>query len=657
MRVVARYLALQLFAEQDAIYLPPRRRPVTDFSPTGVVVSANHEIPATTVKVLSRSWIDDSSVLLHVEGERDILVTIRSKQTVDEHGNSSCVLSLVGACNPAIANWDSEQIRRHLCSPDSGMDWLSHWSDAELDSQNEDELADQMRQYLGDIPSAWLDNLQGKQVNETVLHWIIKKTVSESGRLTVPPYFVTVRQTMPDGSRAEDVAKCNGGVLLLEDIRLERRFGNMVPDVMCNARRLGGSEPTVALLIEAAVTNYIDEEKRRKIVESGVACIQIRADLFPKTGYVLVSEIAKVICSSLAVNEWIVHPWIGIEIGNAKRRLASRSLTIQRTLDAEAKAKSAQLRDRVKLEGWIASASNLSLARGYLKALKATWRGHEIPKSGLEPISLDALWKELRDRKLVGDNQFSIESPLSLLRTLTRIKELAPGDEFAGLVESFCQDNPHDRRARSHSIPVMFALQERISAMSPVQAESFQERCKRLRTSLDTQWDESYARSTEHDSFYSLLFPEIASSFNSDVGTKHRVARLKKAYEEDQLKHRRVKDRRDQRVQLVKRVRSERAAIQQQKEVAAAKACIPKNLQWLRRLTHEPSVAVLYATSAGKVRLLNAEPIAVLKAAIASRDKGRTVAQAIQAIAFESPQDVLASVRLLEVSNLCAAPG
>jgi len=651
---VAKFLALQLFVEQEAIYLPPRRRMVSCVLPNGITVYAKQETPGRLVQVNSCTWVDDVSAILRLGDGLELLVTVRAHQKVDDVGRSVCVLSLAGVCDPAIASWDSDKILQHLRLPGCGMDWASHWDDSELDAQKDDDLAEQEDLFLGGIPQEWLDNLNGKQVNETILHWLIKKTVAETGMLSVPAYTIPVRQVMPDGSIAEEKAICIGGTLQLDNIRLERRFDNMVPDVMCRARRIGLNGPVVDLLIEAAVTNYINDDKRKKIEVSGVACIQIRADLFSKAGTVYVSEIEKIICSDTSVKQWIVHPWIANEIAKAKRRLAERARRIQSGIDAEAAAERSRLADRAELESWLKTTNDLTLAKGYLKALKASWAGEAAPKLRTEPVTLSELGDELKRRKIVGINRQSIEASGSLLSTLVRIKEEAYGAKGGALVDLLANAVSYEYMRTGSGLVIMFTLKRNTPSMTPLQDEKFQECCAYLQTAVQN-CNARVCRHTEHDRLYALLFPEIAPDLESDYGTRPHMDRLSRENEEKKVRDHHRRELRQTRVALATRLRGEKMQRKQATDISKELANFVGKLQWVRRILDGPNAGLLYALHSPKVRLQDIEPMVVIKTAIACRDKGCNVDAALKAIPFMHAPDIPEAVRLLQISELCTA--
>lgn len=659
---VARFLALQLFVEQDAIYLPPRCRTVSRVSPTGITVYAQQEIPGKLVQVKSCEWVDDVSAILRLEDGLELLVTVRAHQRIDDDGRSVCVLSLAGVCDPAIASWDSDKILQHLRLPGCGMDWDSHWDDSELDAQKDGDLAEQEDLFLGGIPKKWLDNLEGKQVNETILHWLIKKTVAEAGILNVPGFSIPVRQEMPDGSTAEETAICSGGVLQLDDIRLERGFDTMVPDVMCRARKIGFNGPEVDLLIEAAVTNYISHDKRKKIEKSGVACIQIRADLFSRAGTVYVSEIEKIICSDASVKEWIIHPWIADEVAKAKRRLAERARRIQNGINAEAAAKRLhleaarkRLEDRARLKFWLKTTTDLALSKGYLRALKASWAGQSAPQLGTETVALSDLWDELKRRKIVGASRESIETKGRLLSTLVRIKEEALGAKGGALVDLFAKAVSYDWIATGNPLVIMFALKRNKPLMTPLQAVTFREYCARLETAVQNS-DVRVCRLTEHDRLYALLFPEISPDLESDYGTGPHMSRLSQEREEQKVTDQRRHKHRQTRVALAQRLRNEKAKSKQTEIVNNELATFSGKLQWVRRLSDGLGAGVLYGIYSGQARLHDIDPMDIFKIAIAYRDSNCNVDAALKAMPFNHAPDIPEVVHLLQISGLCTTP-
>jgi hypothetical protein len=655
----AQRVALQLFVEQGTIFLPTRHRTVSRLSPVGVLVEARQEISTELVQVKSRIWIDDLSTLLRLEDGRELLVTIRTHHQVRDDCGVACVLSLAGVRDPAIAGWDSDKILQHLGLPDCGIEWGRHWDDAELDANKENDLAEQEALYLGGIPQEWLEKLDGKQINETILHWLIKKTVAKSKILRVPEFSIPVCQQMPDGLTAEETAFCGESVLQLDDIRLERRFDVMVPDVMCRARKIGFNGPIFDLIIEAAVTNYLGDEKREKIRLSGVACIQIRADLFAQAGTVHVSEIERIILADTSVKEWVVHPWIAAEIAKAKKRLESQA---KRILDEmEVKAAAERLRQEVEsqrlinrhiLLSWLSDASDVAVARGYLKVLRASWFGSPRCKIGNELVDISDLRKELVHREIIGVPHWRVEPKGELLSILDRIKYESPNPESGCLVDLLVQAvEVDDRVITGNAVMIMFALERYKPIMTALQAQIFQTYCARLRVSVK-KCDERFCRSTKHDRLYALLFPEMTSDLETDYATRSYMVRINQERESNEIREKCRHERRRIRLMLAAELRNKKEqrelakAIEQEQEMVAGQFC------WLGASGMTP--AALYGWYGAKIRFEEISAMDIFKIAIRHREMKKNVVSAIKAMPFRHAADVPAAINLLLLAGLCA---
>jgi hypothetical protein len=172
---LARLIAMQLYLEQGVVHLPPRTLKASKRLANGHEIRNERTIEAEEVAVRSKEWIDDEQAILVLDDGRELLVTVRARLTVDDKARADCVLSLAGVTDPAIATWDKDQILNHLKLPGSGMTWDRHWQDDELAGSDDLELAKSEDLLLGGIPREYLEGLEGKQYNETILQWLIKK--------------------------------------------------------------------------------------------------------------------------------------------------------------------------------------------------------------------------------------------------------------------------------------------------------------------------------------------------------------------------------------------------------------------------------------------------------------------------------------------------
>lgn len=654
----ARLLALQLFVEQGVIYLPPRRHRASLEMLNGKAISQELCIPAEEVRVHSRTWVDDQSAMLILEDGRQLVVTVRAHHTVDEELNSTCVLSLAGAINPAIAAWGTEKILEHLRMPGCGIDWKSHWDDAKLQAQEAAVLEQAEDLYLGGIPREWLEGLDGKQFGETILHWLIKKTIAERGKLYVPAMSIEVRQVMPDGVEAKEVAYCPATALLLDDIRLERRLGNMIPDVMCRARRADGQGSAFDLAIEAAVTHFVDDAKRKKILEAGVACLEIRADQFAKVGHVPVSEIEEMVWASTTVKQWILNPWINKQVEAARRRLRWRAIEIQRGIDKEAerlKLEEQRIQaealkrddDTRRLQAWMRTCTDNSLVKGYLKVVRASQVGDRTFLDGKNAGVHQAIWDELKRRGLAQSDKYIIESRFGLFAHLLRLKD-DPWEMCGDALMSLFAEMVNNQMADTNSAAVMmFALKSKKEKMSLEQLQAFDALSATLHSGVEVE-SIKYQRNTKNDRLLALAFPEMTSDLSSNYGTVEHYAQLRKSKELKSVRD----NRRLSRIELVKSGRVRQA---EKKEATAIREAlqIGKFVRWRSFPFEDPKPVMLYALHNSKAKLHEHDTLEILKIAEQHRKGGHSVGDALNAMQFKEARNVHAAVNFLVDVGLC----
>lgn len=661
MASVARLLALELFVEQDTVELPARRRSISRPGLTQTAVQVLQEIEGEKVRVRSRTWIDQTSAWLVLEDGRKLLVTVRSDHSVDEQREASCVLSLKNVRDPAIASWDTQKILDHLRLPGSGIDWDRHWDDARLLAQQEADLSDQEDLVLGGIPREWLDGLTGKQASETVLHWLIKKTIAASATLRVPAHSVPVSQTMPDGSSAQDTAHCSEAWLEISNARLEQRLGDMVPDVLCNARRIEHGRAhgkPFELMIEAAVTHYIDDTKRQKILNAGMACLEIRADQFAFAGQVHARVIETLVHEEAGIKKWIVHPWIQGAIRQAQNRLAARARGMQKSIEEAAQkaqereeAEKKRQADLRELGQWLRSTSESQLARSYVRALRDKWAQAQPRRWGSVAVGADLIWKELQRREIVTLYRERLEAGDGPLKALLEIRD------HDGLPDTSGALNHLARAVRDNHSGYALILLAALTCYAPAFSEWESQRFYDLETQLRAAVDEgSYrvGRFTYHDRFLMLVFPEMREELQSGYGTSEHLTEMS---EQRRQRQEASKVRERQRLQ-------EELFARQQRELQVQEAfrraindkisAVAASLQWVAYLTDGPSAAVLYARHNAKSKVKSVESLAVFRAAIHQRDAGNSVAQTLQELTLASIEDVTAAVQLLREARLCS---
>jgi len=155
-----------------------------------------------------------------------------------------------------------------------------------------------------------------KDAVETALHLAAKDILREAGHIQLPALHITFN------SYKKDVALAPAKTYVLDNVRLEQRSGQIVPDVIAT---VGGHD----LLIEIFVTHRVDDEKRRLIREMGVSAMEIDLSTAPRE--LSESDLMQWVVSRTDNKHWL-H---SVRVEREKARMlavARRMPTIQRGL-------------------------------------------------------------------------------------------------------------------------------------------------------------------------------------------------------------------------------------------------------------------------------------------------------------------------------------
>lgn len=653
MSAVAKLVTLAHFVEQDEVFLPPSPRPGARTLANGLVIHAGAEAPARTAKVLERRWIDDQSAILLLDDGTQLAVTVRTTHTISEDGTSHAVLSLAGLKNPAVASWTKEQILEHLRLP-GWMKWERHWSDDQLGAQAEQALDDKESEILGDIPREWLEGLSGKMANETILHWVIKRTIERRKMLKVPEIVIPRSMRMPNGAMADEEAKRAEHTLLIDKVTFERKIGDIVPDVVCWATKMGGNSAPFQLLIEAAVTSYIDEGKRKKIADAGIACIQIRADLFHRAGYVPVKEIERQVSDDAAVKEWILHPDMSHEVKLADLRLARRAQELQTRISEEQRDRETRARDQDKLNVWYRKSTDKALATGYLKALSAAWQGKSAPMAGTAEVDLESMWQALASRNLVRGQRSLAESKDGPLFLLWRIKSLPARPRHTDTAIELMRSASRPGFAGKSPLAVLatYALKAYHGSDLRQTSDLYRETEDQIEASLQAG-EETYVRVVDFDPLLHQLFPEMSDYLMTSTATPQvvsevrakRIASETKAWNAAQLRARRQR--------IVREGRAKKAAQAARAELDAEIARFTSRTRWARNQLSVDDAARLNDQFGGSVSLTSVKPSRAITRALQFKAQGQSIKLLLETLGVNSANEVRKVMQLLQAAGIC----
>lgn len=103
---------------------------------------------------------------------------------------------------------------------------------------------------------------------ESALHLAAKQLLIESKGMMLPAQQVRKEVVLPDGRGGTGEATRHDAWIDLMDIEAEKAVGNYRPDIVAMAGH-------TMLLVEIAVTHYVDDEKRQMIEERRIPAIEI----------------------------------------------------------------------------------------------------------------------------------------------------------------------------------------------------------------------------------------------------------------------------------------------------------------------------------------------------------------------------------------------
>jgi hypothetical protein len=135
---------------------------------------------------------------------------------------------------------------------------------------------------------------------ETAIHLMAKQLLSEYGSLITPELTVSVKETDIDGNdHVESACVEESGLRSFDKVDLEKRLGEIRPDIIAYI----DGKP---LLIEIAVTSFVDSKKKKIIRELGLSAIEIN---LKNLSYAITKdELRNHLCGPKSKIKWISNP-------------------------------------------------------------------------------------------------------------------------------------------------------------------------------------------------------------------------------------------------------------------------------------------------------------------------------------------------------------
>lgn len=155
---------------------------------------------------------------------------------------------------------------------------------------------------------------------ESSLHLAAKEILSNAKKIILPAVYVS----FPDSYKKDELVYA-AKEILIDKVELERRFGDIIPDVVVYA---GGKQ----FFIEVFVTHRIDDEKLAKLRRADISTIEI--DLSKKNSITSVQELEELLLSESEEKKWkynsISERYLQAFYQSAdKRKIISRGYALQ----------------------------------------------------------------------------------------------------------------------------------------------------------------------------------------------------------------------------------------------------------------------------------------------------------------------------------------
>lgn len=125
---------------------------------------------------------------------------------------------------------------------------------------------------------------------ESSLHLAAKDILANARRMTLPAVYVS----FPDSYKKDELV-CKPKEIQIDKVELERRFGDVIPDVVVYA---GGKQ----FFVEIYVTHCIDDEKLAKLKKADISTIEI--DLSRKCSITSMQELKDLLLGESAEKKW-----------------------------------------------------------------------------------------------------------------------------------------------------------------------------------------------------------------------------------------------------------------------------------------------------------------------------------------------------------------
>lgn len=508
--VAARKAVEAMFARQEKIVLPRRRRSRELEGLSGRYFNAWVEHPAETVGITDCTFEDETRAILTLNDGRRLLVQLVGRGEASKGGNPDDGITArveIRVDDPTVADMAPEDILSRLELSWSQGCWIRHWADEVLGVDAEAQARAEAAAALDWIEDDDLPvDLSPAERRETLLHREVKAILERERRIRVPELNAIVDWRHTNGHVATKCWSQPAEEITLSSVELEAHLGRSVPDVIATWVTEDGWRHS--MLIEVTVTNPITGERIERLSSFGWPALEI--DIGRMGGVVTREEFTRLVVGEVAGKRWLYHPTLEEERSHL---LAELKADETRAVEAEQR-KQAIL--AVPATAW---------ANRYLDAVRRRWC-EQFPFGDRLPDTEG--WRQSKADVVEAIHAFDEHGyPATLLddyplrRVIARILSFHDGtvieyrSDVWGIINAILCDGAEARRWHTLYLIALKVYPPTLSDVHRDKVKAWRDNVvKSIRNEEDT-----YVRETTYDRMIGLLFPEMRPALREPFGT------------------------------------------------------------------------------------------------------------------------------------------
>lgn len=524
--LAARAAVLRQLRDEGWLELPRRRMSGSAIGLSGNTYEAWVEVPAERVRITHVDFRDRAAAVLKLDDGRQLRVLLTGTAgnlapQLDDAGLPVPTIFLA-ADDLSVAAMDPAEIRNRLSLAPEGIHWCGHWSDLKLQQRADAEAQALAEKFIDALPNGFElpPDLDPALRWQTVLHYEVKNILTELFEVMAPAIERTVEVRSPSGRILRETVIQESDAVELTNVRLEHRFGGLVPDITCEGWASGGNflHP---MLIEITVTNHIDEERHRRIQDMGAYALEI--DLSRTGGRVTREELRRLVADEVGIKRWLHFPDFESKVTQVRSRLEQEAVDELAALNA-AKERAKRRRDAVLAtpvaaiaQGYLAEVTTLLETEkqlegpALLSAGSPIYAARERVADAADKLALHG-YPEAGDINLIGAHGI-------LARLLSIRSNRGVGyryDSAMPVLNAIRQARGVERS--NHSL-FFIAARTYKPPLTPSQQNWFDAWTEEVKASI-REGEITYLRDPAYDQLLSILFPEMAPALAKSRGKR-----------------------------------------------------------------------------------------------------------------------------------------